>query len=147
MFKFVPEAETNEFLGFKVDNNYYCVNVLKVQGIIYIPAISKIPNVPNYVEGAINLRGKIIRVINLLKWFKLPWRNFGKNSRIVVLDLGDYVYGILVDKIDEVFTTLKSNKHDKPDLLGSQQEIDYLKSIIVQKDLLFLEIDPEKLRE
>ena len=147
MFRFISEAETNEFLGFKINNYQYCVNVLQVQGIIYIPAISKIPNVPNFVEGAINLRGKIIRVINLMKWFRLPWRNFTIDSRIIILDLGDYVYGILVDEIDEVFTTLKTDKHEKPDLLENQTEIEYLKSIIIQNEHLFLEIDPELLRE
>ena len=147
MFRFVPEAETNEFLGFKINNYHYCVNILQVQGIIYIPAISKIPNVPTFVEGAINLRGKIIRVINLMKWFRLPWRNFTQDSRIIILDLGDYVYGILVDEIDEVFTTLKTDKHEKPELLENQTEIEYLKSIIIQKEYLFLEIDPEQIRE
>ena len=140
MFRFVSEAETNEFLGFKINNNHYCVNVLQVQGIIYIPAISKIPNVPNFVEGAINLRGKIIRVINLMKWFRLPWRNFTIDSHIIILDLGDYVYGILVDEIDEVFTTLKTDKHEKPDLLESQTEIEYLKSYIELQKLRFLEL-------
>ena len=147
MFRFVPDAETNEFLGFKVSDNYYCLNVMHVQGIIYIPAISKIPNVPNYVEGAINLRGKIIRVINLAKWFKFPWRSFDSNSRIIIIDLGDIVFGILVDAIDEVFTLLKSDKHEKPNLLENQDEIAYLKNILIQGERLFLEIDPKLVRE
>lgn len=147
MFKFIPETESNEFLGFKIADNSYCINVLQIQGIIYIPSISKIPNVPNYIEGAINLRGKIIRVINLSKWFKLPWRSYDKNSRIIIIDLDNSVFGILVEKIDEVFKISKTDKHDIPGFLENLEEISYLRKIIIQEDRLFLEVNPRKIKE
>lgn len=147
MFKFIPETESNEFLGFKIADNSYCINVLQIQGIIYIPSISKIPNVPNYIEGAINLRGKIIRVINLSKWFKLPWRSYDKNSRIIIIDLDNSVFGILVETIDEVFKISKTDKHDIPGFLENLEEISYLRKIIIQEDRLFLEVNPRKIKE
>ncbi|MCP4763143.1 MAG: purine-binding chemotaxis protein CheW [archaeon] len=147
MFQFEQEADSLEYLGFIVNNDYYCINLHKVQEIIYIPAISKIPNVPQYIDGAINLRGKIIRIINLRKWFKFPEKKIDDNSRIIVLKPQDLVYGILVDEIYEVFYLDKEEKFEKTYLLNQQPEISYFDNIIVQDKFLFLELNCEKLRK
>ena len=146
MFRFVAESDLNEFLGFLIDTKYFCINVREIEGVIYVPSISKIPNVPSFIEGAINLRGKIIRIINLRKWFRLPWKTFDRNSRIIIINLEDNTFGILVDDVHLVFTILKSDKHEIPFLLANQPEISFLKSIILQENHIFLEIDPEKIR-
>jgi purine-binding chemotaxis protein CheW len=146
MFKFTQEEEANEFIGFLVDNEYYCINVQKIQEIIYIPPISKIPNVPNFVEGVINLRGKIIRVINLRKWFKLPWKMYDNNSRILIVDLSDGTFGLLVDQILEVLRVEDEVKYELPTLLYRQPEISYVGNIITQEEELFVELHPDNFR-
>lgn len=146
MFKFVPESEVNEFIGFIVDDEPYCINIQNVQEIIDIPPISKIPNVPNYIEGAINLRGKIIRVVNLRKWLRLPWKQYTKSSRILVVNMNEQIFGLLVEGIYEVFQTEKNKVHDLPVLLGQQPDISYIKHLILEKNQIFLEVFPEKFR-
>ncbi|MHA1729008.1 MAG: chemotaxis protein CheW [Promethearchaeota archaeon] len=147
MFRLEQETKSLEFLGFLVYNDYYCINLHKIQEIIYIPGnISKIPNMPPFVEGAMNLRGKIIRVINMRKWFNFPPKESDEDSRIIVLKPKEFIYGILVDQIHEVFQVEKETKHEKTYLLNQQPEISYMENIIVQDTRLFLELKSEKLR-
>jgi purine-binding chemotaxis protein CheW len=146
MFRLVQDAESNEYLGFIVDGDLYCVNVLNIQEAIYIPPLSKIPNVPTYVEGAINLRGKIVRVINLQKWFNLPWKPFTEKCRILVITIKDGIFGIIVDELHEVFQIDKKMRHEIPSLLMQEPEISYIKSFILRENKILLEINPDKIR-
>lgn len=146
MFQFEQEQESLEFLGFLVYNDHYCINLHKIQEIVYIPSISTIPNVPYFVEGAINLRGKIIRIINLRKWFKFPVKELDDKSRIIIVRSQESIYGILVDEVYDVFRVDKKSKHEKSYLLNQQPEISYIDNIIDQDNCLFLELNSKKLR-
>jgi purine-binding chemotaxis protein CheW len=143
----MQELESNEYVGFKIDQKTFCINVQKVQETIYVRPISKIPNVPRYIEGAINLRGKIIKVINLRKWFGLRWESYKKDSRILIINLEENnVFGILVDSIYEVFKIEETMKTELPFLLDNQPEISYINNIILYENQLFLEIKPKTLQ-
>jgi purine-binding chemotaxis protein CheW len=143
MFKLSQSKESNEFLGFIVDGEKFCINVLQLQEIIYIPSISRIPNVPNFIEGAIDLRGKIIRVINLRKWMRLSWQFFNEKSRILIISGIDGVFGLLVDEVLEVFQIQKGQQHEMPPIFQQESDIVYTKSVIIQNNEIFIEINPE----
>ena len=146
MFKFIQETDSNQYLGYLVAGEHYCINLQKLHEIIYIPSISKIPNVPSYVEGAINLRGKIVRVLNLHKWFRLPWSDYSENSRILVVDINDLKFGLLVDQILDVFSIESEEKNELPTYIIQDSEISYIKSIIDHEEQLFIEIKPSIIR-
>jgi purine-binding chemotaxis protein CheW len=143
MFKLAQQIELDEYIGFEINQQPYCINIEFVQEIIYVPLISKIPSAPGYIEGAINLRGKIIRVLNLRKWFRLPWKAIDRATQIIIIDLKTNTFGILVDRVFEVFRCSKETKHEIPFLLAQQTEIAYSKSIITEKDQIFIEIQPD----
>ncbi len=147
VFNFASQIELDEYIGFSIDNNPYCINIEYVQEIIYVPVISKIPQAPPYVEGAINLRGKIMRIFNLRKWFRLPWKPIDNNTQIIVIDLKEDMFGILVDEVYEVFRCKSQDKHEIPFLLAQQPEISYAKSVILEEDDIFVEIFPDVLLE
>jgi len=146
MFRITTQTEANEFVGFQIDKNFYCFNIDWVQEIISIPPISKIPNVPQYIEGSINLRGKIIRIINLRRWFRLPWKKHNNYSRILILDVSSKLLGILVEEIYEVFKIKEEQKFEIPYLLLRHPEVKYIKSIVYQDSHIFLELEPEEIK-
>lgn len=143
MFKLSQNIESNQFLGFILDDEPYCINIMRLQEIIEVPPISKIPNVPNYIEGAIDLRGKIIRVINFRKWLQLPWQFYTKKSRILIVTTKDGIYGYLVDEILGVFSIDPKQKQDVPAIYQQESQITYVNSVIYNDQQLFLEINPE----
>jgi len=146
MFKLIQQEESNEYLSFLIDGEHFCLNISLIQEIIYVPPISKIPNVSLHVEGAIDLRGKIIRVINLRKWLGLAWQHYTAKSRILIINLKDGIFGLLVDEVLEVFKTEKSMIHEPPQILQQEAEIAYMKSIILNNNLIFLELNPGLIR-
>ncbi len=145
MFKFTPSEEKNEFLGFLIDNEHYSIGIENVQEIITIPPITRIPNSPRYVEGAINLRGKVIKIINIRKKLELPFKHFDGNSRIIILNFKDATYGILVDQILEVLKVEADQKVELPKIFRNEEKIGYANKIIRNGDQLFINFDFNKL--
>ena len=101
---------------------------------------------PHYVSGAINLRGKIVRVIDMRQWFKDPSKDMDEKTRIIILKPKSNIFGIIVDEILEVISTNRGEKHEKSYLLNQQPEISYLNHIILNQEQLYLEIKTEKIR-
>jgi purine-binding chemotaxis protein CheW len=96
--------ETHHMVGFTVGNEEFCVDILKVQEIIRMMGITKIPNAPDYAEGVINLRGRVIPVIDFRKRFNLPESSADNDDsrRIVVVDIIGNTIGLIVDEVSHV---------------------------------------------
>jgi len=141
MFKFTAIEESNEYLGFEEGEECYSINIEYVQEIIILPPITRIPNSPRYVEGAINLRGKVINVINLRRRLDLPWRPFDVNTRVLILNHEDTSLGMIVDRVLEVFKIEKNQKVDIPKLLRSEEGIAYANNVIKNELGLFINLD------
>lgn len=93
-----------QMVGFTVGEEEFCVDILKVQEIIRMVKITHMPNAPDYVEGIINLRNRIIPVIDFRK--RLHFSEAGEpkeqDRRIVVVSFGKTLVGIIVDKVSQV---------------------------------------------
>ena len=91
-------------VGFAVCREEFCVDILKVQEIIRMVPITAMPNAPDYVEGVINLRGKVIPVIDFRKRFHIFDQNQvdSQAKRIVVVSIGNTTIGLVVDKVSQV---------------------------------------------
>lgn len=91
-------------VGFTVGKEEFCVDILKVQEIIRMMEITKIPNAPDYAEGVINLRGKVIPVINFRKRFNLSQDDdlSMESRRIIVVDAAETTLGLVVDQVSQV---------------------------------------------
>ncbi|MEA5113894.1 MAG: chemotaxis protein CheW [Geobacteraceae bacterium] len=96
--------EMHQMVGFVVGSEEYCVDILKVHEIIRMMDITKIPNAPEYAEGVINLRGRVIPVINFRKRFSLGESTVDNTltQRIVVVDIAGSTVGIIVDQVSQV---------------------------------------------
>jgi purine-binding chemotaxis protein CheW len=101
-----PEAMQGKYLTFNLEDEYFGINVSWILTIIAIPDITLIPNTPDFVKGVINLRGKIVPVIDLRLRFKLPGQEYNERTSIVVTrtrsDKGEILIGLIVDKVLEV---------------------------------------------
>lgn len=100
----MANSETVHMVGFSVGGEEFCVDILKVQEIIRLVEITKMPNAPEYIEGIINLRGKVIPIIDFRKRCSI----FGdtevcsQHKRIVVTSIGTRTIGLIVDKVSQV---------------------------------------------
>lgn len=93
---------TLHLVTFNLDGEEYGVDIGSVQEIIRVIQITAVPNAPDFVKGVINLRGRVIPVLSLRKRLDLPDGKLTKNSRIMVVDCGAKVLGLLVDGVSQV---------------------------------------------
>jgi purine-binding chemotaxis protein CheW len=111
----------HHMVGFTVGNEEFCVDILKVQEIIRMLEITKIPNAPDYAEGVINLRGRVIPVVDFRKRFHLAEgeQNAGNERRIVVVDVAGATIGLIVDKVSHVIKLESDQVSPTPDTVKS----------------------------
>ena len=91
-----------QIVSFKIGNEEFGLDILRVQEIIRLQDLTRVPNSPDFVDGVINLRGKVIPVIGLRKRFGLEEQAHDKETRIVVLEVQNMVLGFIVDAVSEV---------------------------------------------
>jgi purine-binding chemotaxis protein CheW len=103
----------NMYLTFLVEKETYAVNIACVTEIVGMQRISEIPDVPEYIKGAMNLRGKVIPVMDQRLRFKLPARKYDERTTIIVLDLEGVPTGLVVDQVTDVLT-IPPEKIDPP---------------------------------
>ena len=94
--------ELIQLVSFGLDQEEFGIDILKVQEINRMVEITKVPQAPSYCEGVINLRGKVIPVIDLRKKFEMEVREWDKDTRIIVCDVDGEQVGMIVDSVDEV---------------------------------------------
>ncbi len=108
----------NMYLTFQVAAETYAVNIGCVTEIVGMQHISGIPDVPDYIKGAMNLRGKVIPVMDQRLRFGLPARDYDDRTTIIVLDLEGVPTGLVVDQVTDVLTIPKDNIDPPPHWLG-----------------------------
>ena len=131
-----------QLVSFFLGDEEYGVDIMKVQEIIKMQEITEVPQVPAFVEGVINLRGNVIPVIDLRKRFGLPEVENTKDTRIIVVEIGDTVVGIVVDGVSEVLR-IKESLIDPPPKMIAGIGREYLKGIgrLGERLLILLDLD------
>lgn len=103
-----------KYLTFILANEEYGVEILKVREIIGLMPITPVPRTPVFVKGVVNLRGKVISVIDLRMKFDMPSAEATEETCIIVVDDGQMEIGILVDKVSEVLNIASEDIEDAP---------------------------------
>jgi purine-binding chemotaxis protein CheW len=137
-------AEILQLVTFKLGNEEYAVNILKVQEINRMKEITRVPNTPAYVEGVINLRGKVIPVVNLRAKFSLAERENDIQSRIMIMDIQGITMGLVVDAVSEVLRIPSSIVEPTPPM-ASTISAEYIKGIAKLEDRLIILLDMDML--
>ena len=130
-----------QLVSFRLGQEVFGIDILKVQEINRLVEITQVPQAPQYCEGIINLRGKVIPVINLRKKFGMEIVEWNKLTRILVCDMDGKVVGMIVDSVEEVLKIPQSTIEPTPDIVSSINS-EYIEGIAKQdKELLiFLNI-------
>lgn len=104
----------NLYLTFDVAQETYAVNIGHVTEIVGMQHISAMPDMPDFIRGAMNLRGKVIPVMDVRLRFGLPWRDYDDRTTIIVLDLNGTPTGLVVDRVTDVLTIPRENIDPPP---------------------------------
>ncbi|WP_340818414.1 chemotaxis protein CheW [Methanolobus sp. WCC4] len=123
------DDELNQLVIFNLGVEEFGINIMQVQEIIRMPDITRIPKSPDYIKGVINLRGKIIVVMDLDKRFGMPEQDITDESRIVVVDIEGTVVGLVVDSVSEVIRLKGSSIEQTPEIISQKINAEYLKGV------------------
>lgn len=134
-------SDEMQLVSFNIGSEEFGVDILKVQEINRMVEITKVPQAPHYVEGVINLRGKVIPIVDLRKRFNLDLKDHDKNTRIVVVDIGGNIMGMIVDAVSEVLRLPANTIEPAPEIVTGVNA-EYIKGVAKLEDrlLIFLEL-------
>lgn len=121
-------STTNEYVIFKIEREYYGINIHHVENIEKIIAITRIPYTKPYIQGVVNLRGNIIPIVHIRKRFLLPEKEFTDESRIIITNVGETKIGIIVDSSSEVLQLDDANIEEAPVIRGTNGQ-DFIRQV------------------
>lgn len=130
-----------QLVSFHLSSEEYALDILRVQEIIRMQDLTRVPNSPPFVEGVINLRGRVIPVVGLRKRFGLDPLPADKHTRIVVVEVHGTVVGLVVDSVSEVLR-VAADTIEPPPRLG-KVEREYVSGVgkLENRLLLLLDVD------
>ena len=135
--------ELLQLVSFNIGSEKFGVDILKVQEINRMVEITKVPQAPHYVEGVINLRGKVIPIVDLRKRFNLELKEYDKNTRIVVVDIGGNIMGLVVDSVSEVLRLPSDTIEPAPEIVTGVNS-EYIKGVAKLENRLLIFLDLSK---
>ncbi len=133
-----------QLVSFKIGEEEFGVDILNVQEIIRMVEVTRVPNAPSFVEGVINLRGKVIPIVDLRRRLMMAEKSKDKNTRIVVVELERKVIGFIVDSVNEVLR-INKNITEPPPPMVSGIDSEFITAIGKLDDRLLILLDLEKI--
>jgi purine-binding chemotaxis protein CheW len=133
-----------QLVTFHIGDEEFGVEILKVQEIIRMIGITRVPKAPAFVEGVINLRGKVIPIIDLRKRFGMAAQEYDKHTRIIVINIKNVIVGFVVDSVSEVLR-IPSSTVEPPPAIISGIEAEYISGVGKLADRLLILLDLDRL--
>lgn len=136
------KAKEGKYLTFVLGHEEYGLEILKVREIISVMEITEVPQVPAFIKGVINLRGKVIPIIDLRLKFGMPPIEYTRETCIIVVNVHDLLLGIVVDTVAEVLDIIEKDI-DPPPTFGSAVKTDFILGMgkVKGKVKILLDID------
>jgi len=138
------DDELIQLVTFSIGVEEFGVDILQVQEIIRTMEITNVPRAPDFVEGVINLRGKVIPIVDLRKRFGLEGREHDKHTRIIVIEINMMIVGFVVDSVSEVLR-IPANTVEPPPPVVSGLESEYIEGVGNMDDRLLVLLDLNQL--
>lgn len=138
------KEDIRQIVVFKLANEVYGIDIHKVHEIIMVQKITKIPRIPHFIEGVINLRGKVIPVIDLRKRLNLHCKCLDEETRIVIVEVIGNVAGMIVDGVSEVLSVPQDKIEIASPLVAGSVETEYLEGVINLGEQLIITLNIEK---
>jgi purine-binding chemotaxis protein CheW len=135
-----------QLVGFRLDDEDYAIPITRIREIILMKPITRIPQVPPFIEGVINLRGAVIPIVNLRKRFGMPPRAIGDETRTIVVNVHDQTVGCVVDAVTQVMRITVDQLQPAPvSVLAIAHQ--FIAGLAKLEDRLLIVLDIEKLFE
>jgi len=153
------KEEIVQLVSFIVGNEVFGVSILSVQEIIRMANITPIPNAPDFIEGVINLRGKVIPIVDLKKRLniRISTERDKERERILVIEIAERIIGFIVDAVSKVIKIPTDSIEPPTDIVVAGVESEYIKGvsklddktllIILDFNNIFLKKEMQKLKE
>src|SRR5690606_20464665 len=137
-------ATESEFLTFVLGSESYGIDILKVQEIRGYDAVTPIANTPAFIKGVINLRGKIVPIVDLRVKFNIGRVEYNEFTVVIILNLGGRVVSIVVDGVSDVMRLDAGQIRAVPDIVASI-DTRYITGLATVAEKMFILIDIERL--
>lgn len=132
-----------QVVSFRLGSEDYAIEITKAKEIILVEGITKVPQMPAYIEGIINLRGTVIPVLDLRKRFGMTESPFDEHTRIIVTRMEGRIVGLIVDAVSRVMKIPKSSIQPPPETIACLAG-EYLIGVAKLDDRMQLLLDIEK---
>jgi purine-binding chemotaxis protein CheW len=139
-------VDLQQVVVFELSGETYALDILHVHEIIRIQPVTPVPGAADYIEGLINLRGRVVPVVDLRKRFSLRAREIGDRSRIIVVQVSNDIVGVVVDAVSEVIMV-------SPDVVEPAGRVvtgldaEYIRTIAKVEGHLVAVLNPDKILE
>jgi purine-binding chemotaxis protein CheW len=121
-------GEVLQLVSFTLGREEFGIDILRVQEINKMSSVTRVPNAPSFIEGVINLRGKVIPIIDLRRRFGMARIDHDKNTRIIVVEIHNKTVGFIVDSVKEVLR-VPQNVIDPPPPVVAGISSDYIEGV------------------
>jgi purine-binding chemotaxis protein CheW len=134
-------ADVLQLVSFNLGSEEFAVDIAAVQEIVRMPEITQVPRSAEFVEGVVNLRGKIIPVVDLRKRFSLAVSPSTKSTRIIIVTIGGRTVGMIVDGVSEVLRLGADAVEAAPELVTNTIDASFLRGIAKLEGRLLILLD------
>jgi len=138
------ELEQDQNLVFTVKSQEFGIQAVRVQEISTVLPTTKVPNAPSYIEGIMNLRGRLASVINFRKKLGFEPKEHDEDTRVIVVELGTFPIGIIVDSVEEVIKIPDEKVQKLPESTTTSVSKDYMTGVGMLDNRLVILLDVDK---
>jgi purine-binding chemotaxis protein CheW len=139
------EVEPDQYVVFTAQSQEYGFQAMRVQEISQVLPVSHVPNAPLYIEGIMNLRGRIASVINFRKKFGFDTKEQDEDTRVIVVELDNYPIGILVDSVEEVVKIPDDSVQKLPESTATTESKEHITGVGMIDNRLIILLDLDKI--
>lgn len=143
MSQVTEEAREEQLVVFRLADEFYGLDIGSVQEIITWQPVTRVPRTPVFVEGIINLRGNVIPVIDLRKRFELKQAQVAGETRIVVVEIGSLVVGLVVDGVSEVLR-VQAAQIEPPSVVITGIDMEFIRGVAKTDDRLIILLNADR---
>jgi purine-binding chemotaxis protein CheW len=143
--KVQEESGEIQLVSFLLGEEEFGADILMVQEIIRMQPITRVPNAPHFVEGVINLRGKVIPIVDLRKRLNTEASEDTRKTRIIVVDIEGKITGFIVDSVSQVLRIAKNTIEPPPSIVIAGIESEYITGVSKLDDRLLILLDFSKI--
>jgi purine-binding chemotaxis protein CheW len=137
--------ERDQYLVFTAMGQEYGIQAMRVQEISAMIEITQVPKAPPYIEGILNLRGRLVSIINFRKKFGFGAKGQDEDTRIIIVEHCGFPIGIMVDSVEEVIRIPDEKVQKLPDMTTTATSAEYLTGVGMLDNRLVILLDTDQL--